>query len=40
MGALDPGHPAARRRLRAPILTRRGAPAAEVRPAPELTAGA
>jgi L-asparaginase II len=32
-GALDPDHPTARRRLSAPILTRRGAPAAEVRPA-------
>jgi L-asparaginase II len=31
LGVLDPDHPAARRRLHAPILTRKGAPAGEVR---------
>ena len=38
LGALDPAHPAALRRMRAPILTRRGAPAGEVRSADTLAA--
>ena len=36
MGALDAGHPAARRRMRAPILSRRGSAVGEVRSADTL----
>lgn len=39
LGALEPGHPAAQRRLAAPILSRRGATVGAIRPADGLYAG-
>ncbi len=39
LGALDPGHPAARRRLEPPLLSRRGAVAGAIRPDPGFYAG-
>ena len=39
LGAIAADHPAAARRLNPPILSRRGAPAGAIRPAPEFYAG-